>query len=344
MKNQIQTVREVAFNMAALRGFTIQCMSAVGANQTDAHYMAHQLLSAEIGGHASHGLRKLPEFINRALEGNVNPAASATIEKDTGALVGMNGNRAHGHFALRDATALAVERAKVHGISAVSVRDSDFAGRFAPFCEAAAEAGVVTLIFGNNNGSLQSMLPPGGTQPRLSTNPIAAGVPRARAPHLVIDFATSQVASSRMHFEREGGLETPQEWVGADGHLKPFGGFKGFGLALLVEALGGALSGSNTVSARESKQAQGTLIIALEVAQMRDLNDYTAQVEEFIAHVKSAEPESGASPVRAPGENTPTSEQLASVKSIRLRDSTAQNLEQIARKLGIPAPQPVNEA
>lgn len=339
MDNQHPTANEVAFETSALHNFTVQCMSAVGANQTDARYMAHQLLSAEIGGHASHGLRKLPEYIGRALEGNVNPAAAATIEKDTGALVGMNGNRTHGHFALRDATALAVQRAKIHGISAVSVRDSDFAGRFAPFCEEAAESGVVTLIFGNNNGSLQSMLPPGGTQPRLSTNPIAAGVPRAQAPHLVIDFATSQVASSRMHFDKEGGIATPEDWVGADGHLKPFGGFKGFGLALLVEALGGALSGSNTVSARESKQAQGTLIIALDVAQMRDLNDYTAQVEEFIAHVKSTELESGASPVRAPGENTPTAEYLASVKSISIREATAQNLERIAQKLGLSAPQ-----
>lgn len=339
MNNQISTAHEAAFETAALREFTVQCMSAVGANQTDAHYMADQLLSAEIGGHASHGLRKLPEYIDRALEGNVNPAATATIEKDAGALLTMNGNRTHGHFALRDATALAVQRAKVYGISAVSVRDSDFAGRFAPFCEEAAEAGVVTLIFGNNNGSLQSVLPPGGTQPRLSTNPIAAGVPRAQAPHMVIDFATSQVASSRLHFDREGGLETPGDWVGTDGHLKPFGGFKGFGLALLVEALGGALSGSATVSARESKQAQGTLIIALDVAQMRDLNDYTAQIEEFIAHVKNTELEPGASPVRAPGELTPTPAQLASVESISLRESTVQNLQRIAQKLALVAPQ-----
>lgn len=338
MNKQIQPVHEVAIETAQLRDFTVQCMSAVGASETDAHYMAHQLLAAEIGGHASHGLRKLPEYIDRALEGNVNPAATATIEKDTGALLAMNGNRTHGHFALRDATALAVQRAKLHGISAVSVRDSDFAGRFAPFCEEAAEAGVVTLIFGNNNGSLQSVLPPGGTQPRLSTNPIAAGVPRARAPHMVIDFATSQVASSRLHFDREAGAQTPEGWVSEDGHLKPFGGVKGFGLALLVEALGGALSGSDTVSARESKQAQGTLIIALDVSQMRDLRDYAAQVEEFIAHVKNTEPESGASPVRAPGENSPTAEQLAAVKSISIRESTVQNLNRTAQKLGIAAP------
>lgn len=68
MDNQHPTANEVAFETSALHNFTVQCMSAVGANQTDARYMAHQLLSAEIGGHASHGLRKLPEYIGRALE------------------------------------------------------------------------------------------------------------------------------------------------------------------------------------------------------------------------------------------------------------------------------------
>ena len=338
MTNETQQATGTAFGSRQLHDFTVRCMVAVGASQTDAEYMARHLLASELAGHPSHGLRRLPEYVDRAAEGTTNAAARATIEKDSGALVAMNGHRTHGHFALRDATALAVQRAKDHGISAVSVRNSDFAGRFAPFCEDAAAAGVITMIFGNNNGSLQSVLPPGGTQPRLSTNPIAAGVPRAQAPHMVIDFATSAVASGRLHLEKDSGKDTPDEWTGAGGHLKPFGGFKGFGLALLVEALGGALSGSDTVSKRESEQAQGTLIIAIDVAQLRDLEDYTAQVEEFIAHVKDTELEDGAKPVRAPGENAPTEEELAEDTVITLNDATTQNLYRIAEKLSVEAP------
>ena len=339
MTNVTQQVNETSFSSLDLRDFTVRSMRAVGASQTDAEYMAHHLLASELAGHPSHGLRRLPEYVDRAADGTTNAAARATIEKDTGALVTLNGNRTHGHFALRDATVLAVQRAKDHGISAVTVRNSDFAGRFAPFCEEAAEAGVITLVFGNNNGSLQSVLPPGGTQPRLSTNPIAAGIPRAQAPHMVIDFATSAVASGRLHFEKDSGTEVPGEWTGAGGHLKPFGGFKGFGLALLVEALGGALSGSQTVSARESEQAQGTLIIALDVAQLRDLDDYTAQVEEFIAHVKDTELEPGARPVRAPGENAPTAEQLAEDTTLSLNSTTVSDLRRIAQELGVELPQ-----
>ena len=338
MTNQINEQNETSFGSLELSDFIVRCMSAVGANQADAEYMAQHLISAELAGHHSHGLRRLPEYVGRAVEGKTNPAAKISIEKDTGALLALNANRATGHFALRDATALAVQRSKEHGISAVTVRNSDFAGRFAPFCEEAAEAGVITLVFGNNNGSLQSVLPPGAIQPRLSTNPIAAGVPLAQAPHMVLDFATSAVASGRLHYEKDSGAEVSDEWVGSGGHLKPFGGFKGFGLALLVEALGGALSGSDTVSARDSEEAQGTLIIAIDVAQLRDLNEYTAQVEEFISYVKSAEVETGQSPVRAPGENAPSAEQLAKDTIITLNTVTSTQLLQIAEQLNLDAP------
>ncbi|WP_334122011.1 Ldh family oxidoreductase [Glutamicibacter sp.] len=326
------------FSSLDLSQFIAQCMSAVGANEINAHYMADQLVSSERAGHPSHGLRRLPEYVGRALEGVSDPSAQATIEKDAGALVAMDAHRTCGHFALRDAMTLAIKRAEEHGISAVSVRDSDFAGRLAPFCEQAAEAGKVSLIFGNNNGSLQTVLPPGGLEPKLSTNPLAAGVPRAQAPHMVLDFATSVVASGRLHEEQDSGAQVPKEWVGAGGHHKPFGGFKGFGLSLLVEALGGALSGSDTVSARKSTEAQGTLIIVIDVATMRDLNDYTAQVEEFINYVKDTEVEEGAKPVRAPGENAPTQAQLAEEALISLNDKTWANLQEMAARINVELP------
>ena len=250
----------------------------------------------------------------------------------------MDGQRNWGHIALRDGMELAIAKARQHGISAVTVRNCDFAGRFAPFCERAAEAGMASMIFGNDNGSLQSVLPPGAVEPRLSTNPIGMGVPRANAPHLVLDFATSTVASGRLHEEKERGNAPQQDWVGAGGALKTFGGFKGFGLALMVEALGGALSGSDTVSAKDSEQGQGALLIAIDIAQLRDIDEYTAQVEEFTAWVKGAEREPGAGPLRVPGENAPGSEALDTDTAITLNPNTCQQLDRIAGELGLPAP------
>ena len=338
MTNHTVLATTMTSQAGELHRFIVDCMQAVGASPQDARYMAGQLLASELAGHASHGMRRLSEYVDRALEGHAKPAARATVEKDSGALVRMNGHETYGHFALRDATALAIQRAKIHGIAAVAVHNSEYAGRLAPFCEEAAEAGVVTLVFGNNNGAGQVVVPPGGTQARLSTNPIAAGVPRAKAPHLVIDFATSAVASGRLAEERDRGTVLSKEWVSQDGMLKPFGGFKGFGLALIVEALGGALSTSETVSERTTADQQGTLIIAIDVSQLRDLEDFTAQVEEFIAHVKSSELEDEAKPIRVPGEKAPTGDALSADRGITMIEKTWTNMKRIAMELCVEMP------
>jgi uncharacterized oxidoreductase len=322
-----------------LHGFVVRSMAAVGASERDAAYMADQLIDSELANHPSHGMRRLPEYIDRARSGFAKPGAQATIELDTGSLVRMNGNCTYGHLALRDATALAVERAKVNGIAAVAVRNSEYAGRLAPFCEEAAGAGVATLLFGNNNGAGQVVVPPGGAQARLSTNPIAAGVPRSSAPHLVIDFATSTVAAGRLAEERDRGTALPADWVNAEGLLKPFGGFKGFGLALLVEALGGALSGSETVSGRKTADHQGTLIIAIDVAQLRELDEFTAQVEEFINHVKSGEPEVGSGSIRVPGEGSVAHDATRDGHPLDVNARTWAELERIAAALDLSLPE-----
>lgn len=340
MTNNTPPAAPVTIRTDDLHRFTVECMQAVGASTADARYMAGQLLASELAGHPSHGMRRLPEYVTRALEGHAKPGARATVEKDSGALVRMNAHETYGHFALRDATALVVQRAKTHGIAAVAVHNSEYAGRLAPFCEEAAEAGVVTLVFGNNNGAAQVMVPPGGTQARLSTNPIAAGVPRAKAPHLVIDFATSTVAGGRLAEERDRGATLPEGWVRQDGLLKPFGGFKGFGLALIVEALGGALSNSNTVSGRKTAEHQGTLIIAIDVAQLRDLEGFTAQIEEFIDYVKASEIEEGAQPIRVPGEKGLAGDEKPAEQGIPVIEKTWIRMQHIATELGVQIPTP----
>ena len=115
------------------------------------------------------------------------------------------------------------------GLRGIAVYNSQFAGRISFFCEEAADAGVATLFFVNDSGSGHDVAPPGGTDGRISTNPIAAGVPRAKAPHLVLDIATSTVAMGRLSEWRDRGEVIPAEWVTPTGVLKPFGGFKGFG-------------------------------------------------------------------------------------------------------------------
>lgn len=236
---------------------------------------------------------------------------------------------------------MAVARAREYGIAAVAVRHSDWAGRLAPFCEQAADEGFATLLFANDSGSGQDVAPPGGLEPRLSTNPIAAGIPRASRPHLVLDMATSSVAMGRLSQERDRGASIPDEWVNGHGALRPFGGIKGFGLALVVEALAGALTSAGTVSAKPADEQQGVLIIAIDIDQLRPLDEFTAQVESFARYVTDVPLLPGADPIRLPGEGSAATSARRRTAGIPVHLHTWRTLLELSDELGVPPPRGV---
>ena len=160
--------------------------------------------------------------MQRWRDGKVVANAQPMIELDTGA-VSPSGRRQWFRAAgqCRDATDLAVARAKEWGIAAIAVRRSSHAGRYADFCERAANLGVAILFFVNDAGAGKDVAPPGGLDPRLATNPIAIGIPRARElPHLVLDMSTSVVAAGRVAEWRDRGEPIPDDWVNETGALE----------------------------------------------------------------------------------------------------------------------------
>lgn len=200
--------------------------------------------------------------------------------------------------------------------------------------------GVATLLFVNDGGMGQDVAPPGGLAGRMSTNPIAAGVPRAQALHLVFDIATSTVAMGRLSEWRDREEEIPPEWVTPSGHLKHFGGYKGFGLALIAEALGGALSTAGVASSSTREEQQGVLMIAIDVAGLRALDAFTEELEGFIRHIKNTPVEEGAPPVRVPGENTASTTQRRRRDGVPVKPFTWQALERLSADLGVRMPVP----
>src|SRR5699024_1794848 len=136
----------------------------------------------------------------------------------------------------------AIERAKEYGLAGVGVHNASFAGWLGGSARNAADHGIATIMFANTGGAIQVVSAPGGTEPRLSTGPVGARLPRAVAAHFVLDFATSAVAYSRLGEAKDLSEDIPAEWTNASGDLVPSGGYNGLGLALLAEALAGALT------------------------------------------------------------------------------------------------------
>jgi len=323
-----------------LQRFTEQVLQRLGTSADDARDMAAQIVDSELAGHESHGLRRLPEYVERATSGHADPRAEITVEADAGALVRIDGNRGFGHLVLRDATRIAVERAKRYGIAGVGVRRAEWAGRFVEFARMAAEEGVATLLFANTSGAAQVAAPPGGLEARLSTNPIAFGIPRASGPHLVLDMATTAVAMGRVSEWRDRGEEIPDEWTNGD-VLQFLGGAKGFGLALVAEALAGALSGAGTVSADPAEDRQGVFLIAIDIAHLRDLDEFTAEVDRFADYVKDAPLEPGARPVRLPGEGSAATASRRRAEGVPMQRFTWEQMAALADRLEV---RPIAEA
>jgi uncharacterized oxidoreductase len=321
-----------------LLDFARRALRAVGVGERDASDMAGQILNSELAGHESHGFRRLSEYVERVRDGDVDPTTSGAIQSDTGSIVAIDGQAGFGHLVMRHATRVAIDRAKDHGITAVTVRNSGYVGRFVDFCEEAAENGVATLVVVNCSGAAQVAGPPGSLQPRLATNPIAGGVPRQSAPHLVVDMATTAVAMGRVSEWRDRGLPIPPDWVNDAGVLQFMSGVKGFALALLAEAFAGALTGAGTVPSASGEDRQGVLLIAMDVARFRPLSDFTSDVERFATYVREVPLEPEATPIRMPGESGATTARERRVSGMPIQPFTWSALNKLAQLLEIDPP------
>lgn len=234
------------------RDLTTRLFTQVGVRPDRAAATARALVLAEAWGLASHGLLRLPVYLDRTAAGGHPADADIEVVTDTGALLVLDGGGGLGHWQLGEAVGMGIERAREHGVALVAVADSGHCGALGVFAADAAEAGMVTLIFSTG----PAVLPPwGGDQRLLSTSPIAAGFPSTPHP-VVVDLAMSTVARGKVAAYAARDEPLPDGWAldalgqptndphaALTGMLSPMGGAKGYALAFMVEALTAGLVG-----------------------------------------------------------------------------------------------------
>lgn len=278
-------------------------LRALGAAPRGARQTIDHLLAAEDAGHPSHGLRMLVSIATAVRSGHLDPAATPVVEMSRGSVARIDGCRGLGPPAGLLATGEAMRLARVHGVSTVAVRDAGHMGRLAPYADLAADGRCATFICANDGGASQHVVPAGGSDGRLSTNPIAFGFPRRARPHLIVDMATSAYAHGTLAALTEAGRPVPDGAFvpGQTQLMVPMAGHKGFALALVVEALAGVLTGAGVVREDPPPESQGALIVAIEVAALVPPEAATSDLEAAIAWVRSASSAEG-EPIRIPGE------------------------------------------
>src|SRR4051794_40000020 len=235
-----------------LRAFIVDMLQAAGVPPGGARSVADGLIAADVEGLPSHGLMLLTMYLDRIGGGSVSPAGEGRIVSDSGGSIVIDAENGLGQVTSERAVALAVERARQHGIAAVAVRNAFHFGAAGRWARTMAEEGCVGIALSNTRPLMPA---PGGAERVVGNNPIAIAVPAAGAPPVVVDLALSAGVMGRIRLAEANGEALPEGWASdaegvpttdpaqaIRGMLLPAGGPKGFALAAMIDILCGGLS------------------------------------------------------------------------------------------------------
>ena len=229
-------------------------LAGLGLAPADAQDVARILVMGDLFGHGTHGVGRLESYGERIERGAIEPRAAIRVESAAPAIAKVDGGGAIGPLVGMRALDAAMERAREFGIGVALVRNGNHFGAIAPYCYLAAERGFASII--GSNASV-TIAPTGGRGERLGNNPLGLGVPRPGGRPIILDMAMSVVARGKIRAALKRGESIPATWAtdregrpttdpqaALQGFLLPFGGYKGYGLALMVDLFAGLLSGA----------------------------------------------------------------------------------------------------
>jgi uncharacterized oxidoreductase len=303
-----------------LRSFLGEIFAAAGSSAEEARIVSDHLVDANLKGHDSHGVIRAAKYVDWIREGQLLPNRHARVVKEAGALLVIEGGFGYGQVIAREAMELAAERARQLGLCAVAIRNAGHLGRIGAWPEQLARAGLASIHFVNTSGFGILVAPYGGSDRRLSANPIAAGAPRVGRGPLILDIATSTIAEGKIQVARNrgeklkagvvvdgGGRPTTDPaafYAQPPGAILPFGGHKGSGLSLFCEILAGSLTGGRSSHPRNATAARlvnNMLSLAFDPAAIPD-NSFHEDVMRLAAWTKASPPAEPAGEVLLPGE------------------------------------------
>ncbi len=332
---------------------TRACLN-MGAAAEDAELVAAALVRANLTGYDSHGVFRLAQYHEWWKAGLLHPAARPVVSAETAVAAKVDGRSAFGQVVAAFATRVAIDKASRGGIAIVTARNSNHIGRLADYVEAIRGAGLIGVVAANDSGAGQWVVPWGAREPRLSTNPIAMGIPGGTGPGILFDFSTSAAAHGKVRQLLLRGEPAPAGWLldaaGKEttdpaclftrphGALLPAGGHRGFALSLAVEVLAGILSGAGCARPDHGpEEMNGVFILALDPAWFLPPEEFRAQVDRLTAYVKSARPLPGGEPVHIPGERSREEEARRRREGIVLTDQAWATVAGVLRELGLAA-------
>lgn len=350
-----------------LQDFVRDIFVGAGCSNEESARIAKYLVSANLVGHDSHGVVRVPRYVQSKKEGKVVADQKVEVVVDTPVLAVVDGRFGYGQTVTPQAVAIGVEKCRAMGLSMIALRNAGHIGRVGDWAELAAEAGFVSVHFVNVPGSVL-VAPYGGVERRISTAPFCVGVPRPGKDPIILDFATSVVAEGKALVASQGGKKLPDNaMVGPNGEIngdphllygdyeprggrdyrqgkgaiRAFGEHKGSGLAIMCELLGGSLTGAGATEPKD-RVTNGMLSFYIDPARLDVSEFFSRDVARYIDYIKGSKPIRPGEEILIPGEPESRNRAERSRSGIPLPDDTWAALVKVAAEVGV-TPPPIEE-
>ena len=299
-----------------------------GTSRAQGDRIAESLVGANLTGHDSHGVVRVPWYVQKQVSGEFVTDQKLKVISETPVLAVVDAQYGFGQSMAPQAVRMGLDKCKAMGLSAIAMRNSGHVGRVGEWAEMAAAEGIVSIHYVNAAQS-QLVAPYGGVDRRFSTAPYACGIPRPGTDPLILDFATSIVAEGKVLVASQGGKKLPdnaliaqdgkmsgdprvlygdfdpkamRSYKNGKGAIRAFGEHKGSGLSFMCEILGGALTGTGAANEARPQWANGMLSFYIDPAKIDPDGFFPKEVTRYTAFVKSSKPADPGKPVLVPGE------------------------------------------
>lgn len=336
---------------AALIDYAAALFAAAGCDGDKPAVVATGLVEADLLGHTTHGLQLAPSYLAELRDGTMTPTGDPTVVADRGGCVTWDGRRLPGVWLAATAVDLACDRAAVHGVGTVVVRNSHHIGCLAAFLRRATDRGFLLQI-ASSDPAVATVAPFGGRTPVFTPDPLAVGIPTDGDP-ILIDISASITTNGMANRLAKEGARFPGRWaldaagnatddpaaLAAGGTLLPVGGLdhghKGYGLALLVEALTQGLGGFGRAD-QPPRWGASVFVQATDPAAFGGADEFRRQTGWLAAACRAAAPVPGGEAVRLPGERGLAKMRATEVEGVPLYPGVLESLAPHAARLGVP--------
>ena len=341
-----------------LVAFARDLFQARGVPTDEAAIVARSLVDANLAGHDSHGVLRIPQYLKALKDGQLKTGVPLTVLKQTPAVLVCDGNWGLGQVQAHRLLRKLMPMAKAVGVAAGTLYQAGHIGRLGEFAEVATEQGFAFFATVNNHGFGRAVAPPGGVEGRIGTNPLCMGVPtNQHGESVVLDIGTSVCAEGKLRVASNKGERVPEGWIvdaqgqpttdpktfyqTPPGTILPLGGnqaYKGFGIGLLLDMLVGGLSGAPCSRPETApRTANAVLFLLFDSNHFAGAEHFRKEVNDLAANVRSSKPKAGAT-VTLPGDPERRERTRRSAEGITLDDGTWKQLTALATELRVPTP------